>query len=77
MKVTGKINGTHTVIANFADRIVLAYNPYAVEPYVVWHLDRDGDPYMGTYTDNPSVARHEFCARIAASSYIRSCIDND
>ena len=76
MNITEKINGTHTVIANFADKVVLAYNPYAAEPYVVWYLDNDGDQYCGVYTDNIHFARHKFCERVVSCTAIGDFIRN-
>ena len=64
MNITEKINGTHTVIANFADKVVLAYNPYAAEPY------------CGVYTDNIHFARHKFCERVVSCTAIGDFIRN-
>lgn len=61
---TGLLKQGYEIVANYANKIVVAYNPCAVERYVVWRLDNNGEPYWGTYTDNPLVARNEFCARI-------------
>ena len=48
----------YTVIAMSRDQCVLAHNrtPNVPEPYVVWHLDPDGDPYGGHYFKDLDVA---------------------
>lgn len=60
----GLLAGNYEIIANYRNRIVMAYNPEAVARYAVWYLDSDGNPYTGSYSDSRIAARNEFCARI-------------
>lgn len=41
----------------------MAHNPNAVEPWVVWWLDSDGDPYSGSYFASRNAAAKEFMER--------------
>lgn len=59
----GKVLYRYTVIGNINNRVVLAHNQKAVEPWVVWWLDSDGDPYSGSYFTNRSAAVKEFIKR--------------
>lgn len=59
----GKVLYRYKVIGNINNRVVLAHNPKAVEPWVVWWLDRDGDPYSGSYFTDRASAVKEFIAR--------------
>ena len=59
----GKVLYRYTVIGNINNRVVLAHNPKAVEPLVVWWLDSDGDPYSGSYFTNRAAAVKEFIKR--------------
>lgn len=56
------VNG-YSFIGNINNRVILAHNPKAVEPWVVWWLDGDGEPYSGSYFINRDAAVREFCAR--------------
>ena len=40
----GKTINRYEIIGNINNRVVMAHNPNAVEPWVVWWLDSDGDP---------------------------------
>lgn len=59
----GKVLYRYTVIGNINNRVVLAHNPKAVELWVVWRLDSDGDPYSGSYFSDRASAVKEFIAR--------------
>ncbi len=59
----GKTINGYSFIGNINNRVVLAHNPRAAEPWVVWWLDCDGDPYNGSYFSSRSAAVKEFCAR--------------
>lgn len=39
----GKVFNRYTVLGNVNNRVIIAHNPKAVEPWVVWWLDSDGD----------------------------------
>lgn len=39
----GKTINRYEIIGNINNRVVMAHNPNAVEPWVVWWLDSDGD----------------------------------
>lgn len=57
-----KITG-YEILGNINNCIVIAYNPNAAEPWVVWWLDRDGDPYSGSYFSSRKAAMCEFIER--------------
>ncbi len=59
----GKTVYGYSFIGNINNRVVLAFNPKAAEPWVVWWLDSDGDPYSGSYFSSRAAAVKEFCAR--------------
>lgn len=59
----GKTIGRYKIVGNINNRVVLGYNPYATEPWVVWWLDGDGYPYSGSYFSNRNAAISEFCSR--------------
>ncbi len=59
----GKVINRYRVVSNTNNRVVLAHNPKAVEPWVVWWLDQDGDPYSGSYFSSRSAAIKEFISR--------------
>ncbi len=59
----GKVLYRYKVVGNINNRVVLAHNPKAVEPWVVWWLDSDGDPYSGSYFSNRDAAVNEFISR--------------
>lgn len=59
----GKVFNRYTVLGNVNNRVIIAHNPKAVEPWVVWWLDSDGDPYSGSYFSDRAVAVKEFIAR--------------
>lgn len=46
----GKTINRYEIIGNINNRVVMAHNPNAVEPWVVWWLDSDGDPYTAAVT---------------------------
>lgn len=53
----------YSIIGNINNRVVLAHNPRAVEPWVVWRIDRDGETYSGGYFSNRDAAIREFISR--------------
>jgi hypothetical protein len=59
----GKTIQRYTVISNTNNRVILAHNPKACEPWVVWWLDSDGDPYSGSYFSSRDAAVREFIKR--------------
>ena len=59
----GEIISGYKIIGNINDCVVLAYNPKAVEPWVVWWIDRTGSPYSGSYFSNRESAANEFILR--------------
>lgn len=59
----GKTINRYKIIGNINNRVVIAHNPKAVEPWVVWWLDGDGDPYSGSYFSNRNAAAKEFTER--------------
>lgn len=59
----GKVFNGYTVLGNISNRVVIAHNPKAVEQWVVWRLDSDGDPYSGSYFSDRASAVKEFIAR--------------
>lgn len=61
--MVGKSIQNYNIIGNINNRVVLAHNPKAVEPWVVWYLDGDGDAYSGSYFTNRDAAIREFCSR--------------
>lgn len=56
------ING-YSFVGNVNNRVVIAHNPKASEPWVVWWLDSDGDPYSGSYFSSRDAAVNEFFNR--------------
>lgn len=63
----GLVSG-YEIIANYRNRVVMACNANAPLRWAVWWLDRDGDPYSGSYSDSELAARNEFCARIVSGT---------
>ncbi len=63
----GLVSG-YEIIANYRNRIVMAYNSNAPQRWAVWRLDRDGGAYSGSYSDSEIAARNEFCARIVSEA---------
>ena len=59
----GKTVNGYSFVGNINNRVVLAHNPKAAEPWVVWNLDSDGDTYSGSYFSNRKSAVKEFCER--------------
>lgn len=59
----GKTIHRYKIMGNINNRVVLAHNPKAVEPWVVWWLDSDGDPYSGSYYKSRDSAVKEFISR--------------
>lgn len=59
----GKMINGYKISGNINNRVVLAVNLKAVEPWVVWWLDSDGDPYSGSYFKDRSSAVKEFISR--------------
>lgn len=59
----GKVINRYKVLGNVNNRVVIAHNPNACEPWVVWWVDRDGDPYSGSYFSNRDAAIREFISR--------------
>lgn len=59
----GKTIQRYKVVSNTNNRVVLAHNPKACEPWVVWWLDSDGDPYSGSYFSSRDAAVREFVKR--------------
>lgn len=56
----GKIVNGYKVMANIGKKYVLACNPRATEPWVIWRVDRDGDFYSGEYMTNKNIAVRRF-----------------
>ena len=56
------VNG-YSFIGNINNRVILDHNPKAVETWVVWWLDGDGDPYSVSYFINRDADVRELCAR--------------
>ena len=50
----GKTINRYEIIGNINNRVVMAHNPNAVEPWVVWWLDSDGDPVSYTHLTLPT-----------------------
>lgn len=59
----GKTIMGYSIIGNINNRVVLAHNPRAVEPWVVWRVDSEGDTYSGSYFSNRDAAVKEFISR--------------
>lgn len=59
----GKIINRYKVVSNTNNRVLLAHNPNACEPWVVWWVDCDGDPYSGSYFSSRDAAVNEFISR--------------
>lgn len=59
----GKTVNGYAIVGNINNLVVIAHNPKAVEPWVVWNLDSDGDPYSGSYFSSREAAVREFCER--------------
>lgn len=59
----GKTINRYKVVSNTNNRVLLAHNPNACEPWVVWLVDRDGDPYSGSYFSSRDAAVNEFISR--------------
>lgn len=59
----GKTIQRYKIISNTNNRVVLAHNPKSCEPWVVWWLDSDGDPYSGSYFSSRDAAVKEFIKR--------------
>ncbi len=59
----GKKISNYKILGNINNRVVIAHNTNAVEPWVVWWLDRDGDPYYGSYFSNRDTTVKEFINR--------------
>ena len=59
----GKTINRYKIIGNINNRVVMAHNPNAVEPWVVWWLASDGDPYSGSYFASRNAAAKEFMER--------------
>ena len=59
----GKTISRYKIIGNINNRVILAHNRNAVEPWVVWWLDKDGDAYSGSYFSNRAAAIKEFMER--------------
>lgn len=59
----GKTIQGRRIISNTNNRVVLAHNPKAFEPWVVWWLDKDGDAYSGSYFQSRESAIKEFISR--------------
>ncbi len=59
----GKTIQRYKVVSNTNNRVILAHNPKACEPWVVWWLDGDGDPYSGSYFSSRDAAVKEFIKR--------------
>lgn len=59
----GKTINRYKVVSSTNNRVLLAHNPNACEPWVVWWVDRDGDPYAGSYFSNRDAAINEFISR--------------
>lgn len=67
----GKTINRYKILGNINNRVVIAHNPKACEPWVVWWLDSDGDCYGGSYFTNRRAAVNEFCER--SFGYGREC----
>jgi hypothetical protein len=59
----GKTFQRYKVVSNTNNRVILAHNPKACEPWVVWWVDYDGDPYGGSYFSSRDAAVNEFISR--------------
>ena len=59
----GKKIRRYRIISNTNNRVVLAHNPNACQPWVVWWLDGDGEPYSGSYFHDRVSAVNEFISR--------------
>ena len=59
----GKTINRYRILGNINNRVVIAHNSKACEPWVVWWLDGNGDPYSGSYFTNRSAAIKEFYER--------------
>ncbi len=57
--------GHHKVLANYKNEHILAESVVsnAAEPFVVWNISGDGEPYGGSYFADPEMAQQEFCER--------------
>ena len=53
----GKTINRYEIIGNINNRVVMAHNPNAVEPWVVWWL------YSGSYFASRNAAAKEFMER--------------
>lgn len=59
----GKTINGYSFVGIINNRVVLAHNPKAAEPWVVWNLDIDGDPYSGSYFSSRDTAVKELFER--------------
>lgn len=47
----GKIIHGYEIVLSYKDKYVIAYNPKAVDPFVLWSVDYDGNGvHSGYYT---------------------------
>lgn len=59
----GNSSYPYQVYANAGNRVVIAFRSTAPEPWVVWWLDMDGEPYGGSYFLSKTAALQEFFKR--------------
>lgn len=62
------INSGYRVLGNYNNAYILAQNMNALspEPFVVWTLDTNGEPYSGSYFIHLEAAEQEFALRCFA-----------
>ncbi len=69
----GKKHNRYTIIGNINNRVALAVNQNAVEPWAVWWLDEQGTPYGGDYFMDRESALKEFISRAFSGRAFAVC----
>lgn len=69
----GKKHNRYTIIGNINNRVALAVNQNAVEPWAVWWMDEQGIPYGGSYFMDRAAAFNEFISRAFSGRTFAEC----
>lgn len=69
----GQTYNRYTIIGNINNRVALAVNKTSVEPWAVWWLDDNGNPYAGSYFNNREAALREFMSRAFSGRVYAEC----
>ena len=59
MSKTKTVHG-YRVLATIGNKFAIACNPKALQPWVIWRIDRDGDFYSGEYMFDKDSALRRF-----------------